>query len=237
MRPLLLLSLLCLAATSLYPLNVSGVISKPASWGPSDNPVVVTGHVEIPESSSLKINAGTVVRFDGYFHILVKGALEAEGKADNEIEFTSNKEKPATEDWEGLIFFGEKSRGYLTHCRIRYAFKNFLWKSSPVIQGCYFSANNYAIYCSYAKATKILENQIVKNTFGIYCDFSSPVIQKNKIMNNSYGIYCVLSSSPVVGENEIASNTEKDIFTDESMGKNQTENINNQVWDLMKGLF
>lgn len=76
-----------------------------------------------------------------------------------------------------------------------------------------------------------------KNQFGVYCDFSSPLIQKNKITNNNYGIYCILSSAPIVGENTINSNTEKDIYLDESMGKNKSENINNHVWDLMKGLF
>lgn len=218
-------------------LNVNGVITQPTVWSPSDNPIIISGHVEVADSASLRINPGTIIRFDGYFHILVKGSLEADGKPANEIEFTSNRETPAPEDWEGLIFYGEKSRGYLNHCRIRFAFKNFVWKSSPVVQNCFFSANNYALYCAYSKAIKILSNQIVKNKFGIYSDFSSPVIQKNKISGNAYGLYCVLSSSPVVGENEIASNTEKDIYTDESMGKNQTENINNQVWDLMKGLF
>jgi parallel beta-helix repeat protein len=228
---------LLLFALPVFSLTVSGIIGKPTSWSPEDNPVIISGNIEIPDTSSLKINAGTVVRFEGYFHVLVRGAFEAEGKFGSEIEFTSNKETPAPGDWEGIIFYGEKSRGYLTHCRVRYAYKNFFWKSSPVIQNCYFSSNNYAIYCSYSKAAKILENQILKNTFGIYCDYSSPIIQKNKITGNDYGIYCVLSSSPVVGDNEILSNTEKDIYTDESMGKNEMEQINNHVWDLMKGLF
>jgi parallel beta-helix repeat protein len=235
--PLRLLPTALLLAAPLFALNVGGVLSAPTVWGPSDNPIIVSSHIEVPETLSLTLKPGTIVRFDGYYHLLVKGILDAQGNADNEIEFTSNMEKPAAEDWEGLIFYGEKSQGTLSHCRIRFAFKNFFWKTSPTIQACYFSANNYALYLSYSKSAKLLGNQIVKNSFGVYCDFSSPIIQKNKISGNVYGIYCVLSSAPVVGENEIVSNTQKDIYADESMGKNQTENVNNHVWELMKGLF
>jgi len=229
--------LLVILSIQSFALNVSGTLQKNTIWTPSDNPIIVSGHIEIPESLSLSITSGTIIKFDGFFHLLVKGTLTAQGTSGNEIEFSSTRENPAPEDWEGIIFYGEKSKGLLEHCKIRYAFKNLFWKASPVIQSCSFSSNKYAIYCAYSKSAKILENQIQKNSFGVYCDFSSPLIQKNKITANSYGIYCILSSSPVVGDNEIVSNREKDIYMDESMGKNQTDNINNHVWDLMKGLF
>lgn len=235
MRPLFALNLVLAAACAA--LNVHGVLPGNTAWKPSDNPVIVTANIEIPESTTLSIAAGTIVRFDGYFHILVKGVLEAQGSEKAPVEFTSNRESPAPEDWDGIIFYGEKSSGFLNRCKVRFAFKNFLWKASPVIQSCQFQMNKYAIYCSYSKAAKILDNDIQKNTFGVYCDFSSPIIQKNKITGNTYGIYCILSSAPVVGENEIVANSEKDIFMDEAMGKNQSDNINNHVWDLMKGLF
>lgn len=224
-------------ASVAFALNIKGVQAKNAVWKPADNPIVITGHVEVPETVTLRIDPGAVVKFDGYFRILVRGRLEANGAAGNQVEFTSNKANPAVDDWEGIIFYGEKSKGYLTFCKIRYCFKNMIWKASPIIQNCSFSQNNYAVYCSFSKAVKILDNQIINNNFGVYCDYSSPIIQKNKIMNNGYGIYCILSSAPVVGENEIASNREKNIYIDESMGKNDVQNINNHVWDLMKGLF
>ena len=217
--------------------SVSGAIEQNTVWTADKNPIIVSGNIEVPESLSLKIEAGVVVKFDGYFHILVRGALTVTGTQDNQVLFTSNKEKPATDDWNGLIFYGEKCNSTLSYCTIKYAFKNLAWKSSPVIQNCTFTSNNYALYCSFSNSAKILSNIMEKNQFGVYCDFSSPLIQKNKITNNNYGIYCILSSAPIVGENTINSNTEKDIYLDESMGKNKSENINNHVWDLMKGLF
>jgi parallel beta-helix repeat protein len=216
---------------------VNGTVSKNTTWTQTDNPVTITGNVEVPDSVVLKIEPGTIIRFDGYYRLLIRGSLEANGEPGKEISFTSNKDKPSQGDWEGIIFYGEKSGGFLKNCRIHYAFKNFIWKSSPFIQSCTFTMNNYALYCSYSKSAKIIENSITKNNFGIYCDYSSPLIQKNTITDNSYGIYCVLSSAPIVGDNSIAANSEKDIYMDDSLGKNEAENVNNHVWDLMKGLF
>jgi parallel beta-helix repeat protein len=233
----LLITLLYLPSTSFSARTVSGTIKNNSSWTPADNPITITGNVEIPDSIVLKIEPGTIIRFDGYYRLLVRGSLEANGEAGKEIEFTSNKEKPVQGDWEGIIFYGEKSGGFLKNCKVKYSFKNFIWKSSPFIQSCNFSINNYALYCSYSKSAKIIDNIITKNNFGIYCDYSSPLIQKNSITDNSYGIYCVLSSAPIVGENNIAANSEKDIYMDDSLGKNEAENVNNHVWDLMKGLF
>ncbi|MBL8027324.1 MAG: right-handed parallel beta-helix repeat-containing protein [Fibrobacteres bacterium] len=232
----IILSLLLLQSVNAAK-TVSGSITKSTSWTSADNPITITGNVDIPDSIVLKIEPGTVIRFDGYFRLLVRGSLEANGEAGKEIEFTSNKETPAVGDWEGIIFYGEKSGGFLKNCKIKHAFKNFIWKSAPFIQSCQFAMNNYALYCSYSKASKIIDNKITKNNFGIYCDYSSPLIQRNSITDNSYGIYCVLSSAPIVGDNNIAANSEKDIYMDDSLGKNEAENVNNHVWDLMKGLF
>ncbi len=229
--------IVCFLFHSLQAISISGTLEKNTTWSSADNPIIITGNIEIPDSVALKIKKGTIIRFDGYYRLLVRGSLEADGEAGSEVEFSSNKEKPSASDWEGIIFYGEKSGGYLKYCKIRHAYRNFVWKSSPFIQSCTFIMNNYAIYCSYSKSAKIIDNSFTKNNFAIYCDYSSPVIQKNTITDNSYGIYCVLSSAPIVGENRIAANTEKDIYMDDSLGKNGAENVNNHVWDLMKGLF
>jgi parallel beta-helix repeat protein len=228
---------LCFLGFSAFGLNVKGTLKKNTTWKASQNPIIISGHIEIPESVTLTIEPGSIIKFDGYYRFLVKGTLEASGAPNYPVEFVSNKEKPAAEDWEGIIFYGEKSGGFLSHCRVKHAFKNMLWKSAPTIQNCIFSQNNYSLYCSFSKTAKILENQFIHSSIGIYCDYSSPIIQKNRIMNNEYGIYCVLSSAPIVGENEIVSNREKNIHMDDSMGKNEGENVNNHVWELMKGLF
>lgn len=236
MKNAIFLALVSLAAPVVC-LNVKGVLEKNTVWEPSQNPIIVSGNVEIPESLCLQIRPGVIVKFDGYFRLLVRGSLEAGGKPGNAIEFVSNKETPAAEDWEGLVFYGERSGGFLSYCKIKHAFKNMIWKSSPTVQNCHFTSNNYALYLSFSRTAKIFENVIEGNSFGVYIDYSSPVIQKNKIINNNYGLYCILSSAPIVGENEIVSNREKNIFMDNSMGKNESESINNHVYDLMKGLF
>jgi len=238
MKPLTLCALILLSACLGAPCtDVKGLLAQNTVWETAASPVIVLGNIEIPDNVSLKIQPGVVVKFDGYYRILVRGSLEASGEAKRPVEFVSNREAPDRDDWEGIVFYGEKSGGFLSYCTVKHAFKNMIWKSSPTIQNCQFIRNNYALYLSYSRTAKIFENQISGNAFGIYIDYSSPIIQKNRIIDNDYGLYCILSASPVVGENEIVSNREKNIFMDGSMGKNTSATINNHVYDLMKGLF
>lgn len=237
MRLILTITLLTIFALSVFPTTVGGVLKKSMVWDSKMNPIVVTSDVIVPDSFSLDIKAGCDIRFDGYFMIMVKGRLLANGTQEKPIVFTSNSSEPASSDWNGIIFSGAKSGGALNFCKIRYAFKNLVWKTNATISECVFSDNNYALYFSFSKSSKVLKNKFFKNNYGIYCDYSSPEILGNKIVENQYGVYCILSSSPIIGQNDITANIEKDIHLDEAMGANDNENINNHVWDLMKGLF
>ena len=73
---------------TLYPVTeVNGTLANDTVWH-RDRHYIVTEDVIVPVGTELKAEAGAVVRFDGYYKILVKGNLQAVGEQDNMIVFT-----------------------------------------------------------------------------------------------------------------------------------------------------
>ena len=50
---------------------------------------VIANDLNVPVGSTLKINPGVTIKFDGYRTVLVKGVLLAEGQANAPIVFTA----------------------------------------------------------------------------------------------------------------------------------------------------
>jgi len=226
-----------LLVTGVLGRDVSGRLTGDVTWVAKESPVHVTGNVTVSPGASLKIQPGVTVILDGYFHIEVQGVLEASGSETKSIVFTIEQKPPKKRLWKGLICTGEQSRVVLSYCTVEFAFKNICWKSTPLIRFCTFRNNTYGFYCSNTKSAMILKSTFTDNTYGIYCDFSSPTIQGNTVTNNGYGIYCIFSSAPLVGQNILRNNTSKDIFLDDSMGKNEITARNQYVWSLVRGFF
>ena len=212
-----------------------GEVKDGEVWSPENNPYIIGGDIFVPEGAVFTIKPGTLIKFDGYFQILVKGTLIAKGTLKDKIVFTSNLEEPKAGDWSGIVYHGEQSKGSLVNCKISYAYKNLCYKSSPEINNNHYINNSNAIHCSYVKYIEISDNRIENNIYGIYCDFSSPTINNNIIINNEYGIYSIFSSTPTIGKNRVENNKEKDIHTDKSMEKMSVED--DRAMKLIKGLF
>ena len=105
---------------TLYPVTeVKGTLSHDTVWH-RDRHYIVTQDVIVPVGSELKVEAGAVVRFDGYYKILVEGNLQAVGEHDNMVVFTSNKELPEKGDWNRLEFDGVDSTSVVQRCKIEW---------------------------------------------------------------------------------------------------------------------
>jgi len=228
---------LCLLGTNLHAVSVSQDINENSVWKNEMSPIVIEKDIVIGEGVTLSIEAGTIVKFKDYFHLLVKGSLIAQGTKSNLVVFTSAKARPAVNDWKGIIFYGAKSNGLLSYCKISYSYKNICWQASPKIEHCSFINNKYAVYCANNAAPRIVGNFFTRNTYGIYSDFSSPYIKGNNIVMNYYGIYSLFSSSPLIGDNRIEKNEEAQIYFDESLGENKSGAVSNYVWGLIKEIF
>ena len=59
------------------PTYVSGIISTDVNWNVTDSPYIVTGNMLVASGSSLTIDPGVHVKFDGYYYLQIEGTLIA----------------------------------------------------------------------------------------------------------------------------------------------------------------
>ncbi|MDB4521459.1 thrombospondin type 3 repeat-containing protein, partial [Akkermansiaceae bacterium] len=79
-------SMLSLSATA-----VEGVISSDVTWSKSDSPYTVSGNIGVSKDAKLIIEPGVEIEFLGDFEILVNGAIDARGTAEEQITFSGRE--------------------------------------------------------------------------------------------------------------------------------------------------
>ncbi len=204
------------------------------NWPLSGSPYNVTGSIFIPNDSTLTIDPGVVVSFQGTFKLSVQGRLLAIGTAVDTISFTAAN---TTTGWRGIDFPSTTSNNDTTkiqYCKLRYGkatganpdneggaiyIKSY---SKVIISRCNISycTANYAGGAIAANNNcypiisdnKIYGNSAVNNGGGIYLySICSPIIRNNIIVNNTAdrgaGTYIAISSSPIMTNNVICNNT------------------------------
>ena len=104
----------------------SGEMTTAQIWD-NAQPYIIREHMTIAESGSLKISAGTIIKFLPNSAINVKGDLSAIGSSNAPVRFTSyndgDKEgapEPKPGDWVGLRFFGREGNSRLEKVQIAY---------------------------------------------------------------------------------------------------------------------
>jgi hypothetical protein len=65
----------------------------------------VVGDLTIPDTSSLTIEPGVQLRFDGEYNLYCYGPINAVGTVDDSIYFTSNQPSPGPGDWGGVYVY------------------------------------------------------------------------------------------------------------------------------------
>ena len=102
--------------------NVSG------TWTTNDSPYNIIGEITIADATTLTIEPGVVVEFQGHYKLNVEGILLAIGTETNTIEFTVNdttglSNKETTDgSWHGIRFVNNTSAdsSKLVYCKIQY---------------------------------------------------------------------------------------------------------------------
>lgn len=228
---IILTTLYAFSQTSVPGGNVSG------KWLKTASPYTIEDNITIPNGSTLIIEPGVQVIFQGRYSLNIQGKLLAKGTAADSISFTS---KTPDDTWSGIRFDQTSSSNdssEIRYCVITYAarytvdnvntgggiyIKGFskVTISNSRISNC-VATQGSGIYCSNSSA-RITNNIISDNTSdgngsgaGIYCEASSPYIAYNEIVNNllrrgmGAGITCV-ASSPVIKNNTISNNITSD---------------------------
>lgn len=217
------------ADTALADTYVSGRISSDTTWTLAGSPYIVTGTINVYQSSSavatLTIEPGVTVKFDtgtginiGHITTSYRGALDAQGTATDPISFTSSAQNPQPGDWRGIAFYYETDdiATRLDHCIVEYGGHTtnanlYFDRASPSVINSiirYSSANG--VYISKASPTigdvgsgnTISDNG--SNGIETYDKSSQPKIVDNELSNNSsYAMYIHPEFDTVAGNNGI----------------------------------
>lgn len=144
------------------------------TWQTSGSPYLVQGTIMIPNDSTLLIEPGTTVNFQGHYKILVMGRILALGTVESPITFTASN---PTTGWYGIRFDETPSTNdssVIDHCIIQFgratepefvggAIKAGSFVSKLRISNCLLKHNwaqtaGGAIYCSPYSSPLILNN-------------------------------------------------------------------------------
>jgi hypothetical protein len=195
---LLLIIVQLILYTTLYADTIpEGDVS--GTWYVANSPYYITGDITIPADSTLTIEPGVEVEFQGNYSLVVNGGyLEAIGTETDSIHFF-----PADTNarWDGIGFSSAPDSSHMDYCTVQYATYDGLRSgggidcsnSNPVISHCaishcdglqgggiYFNNFNGSIsYCT------ITGNQSLLWGGGIYLNNSSLLLSHCTISDNS----------------------------------------------------
>ncbi|OFY65596.1 MAG: hypothetical protein A3H98_11795 [Bacteroidetes bacterium RIFCSPLOWO2_02_FULL_36_8] len=203
------------------------------TWNITGSPYRVQGSIMIPADSTLTIEPGVKIEFEGVYKLLVLGKLIAVGNQSDSITFTAID---TTSGWKGIRYDGITSTqdsSLFVFCKFLYgkatgtspennggglfimSFSKIMIKNS-IFYRC-SAYNGGGIYCNYSNPiisnNTLLNNFVTKGGGGICCNnYSNPVISNNTISNNTAsswggGIYCINSSSPNISNNTFTNNS------------------------------
>lgn len=201
-------------------------ITSDTIWTKSSSPYEIEKNVYVRKGATLTIESGVKIIFkahrkahptdaDQRIRLTVQGKLIANGTSAEPVVFTSNEEIIGL--WGGILFdHTEDNKSFLEYCQIERASSGIAcFKSSPVINNCYFTKNELAIDCEDWSSPVIMNNTFTDNGFSvntigvINCvRYSSPKIKNNLIEKNiGPSIHVGIFSSPEISHNTIAYNT------------------------------
>jgi hypothetical protein len=175
---------------------LGGKIKGDAFLTLSNSPYTIEKDVFVDDGATLYVEPGVRLLFDQNTSIILEdGGLEARGKRDLPIVFTSSGASPSAGDYLNAVRFAARSKvnSFFEYCVMEYATTAIdVHFGSPEISYCYIANNAQSgIKCRNDAAPKIFYDTITGNmgTGGIECvGMSRPKINHNNIVNNAVSI-------------------------------------------------
>jgi nitrous oxidase accessory protein NosD len=188
--------------------RIDANISTGTRWTPEEGPYLITNTITVLPGADLSIDPGTIVKFAGYYRLIVQGKLAARGTAVDSILFTAVDLDAEPGQWDRISIegMGTDQPDTLMYCRIQYA--NIGVTSSqarPVVRRNTIShCAGYGLV-STASTVEIYGNHLHDNYGGISCENGSDgIVQANVAeANTTVGIACA-GSSPEICDNIIS---------------------------------
>ncbi|MGZ3863694.1 MAG: right-handed parallel beta-helix repeat-containing protein [Bacteroidia bacterium] len=162
------------------------------TWTMAGSPYLIQASVGIPNDSTLTIQPGVTVNFQGHYKILVLGRLIAEGTAIDSIYFTASN---TSTGWYGIRFdntTANNDTSRLSYCSVRWGIANGTGN------------DQYGGGLMFSNFSKVnVTNSLIKNCqpWGIYCTDASPRFYNNNISNCGNGGFLLTNTSnpPIIG--------------------------------------
>lgn len=163
--------------------NVTTDITSSVTWT-ANKTYILTGDIEVLNSSVLTIEAGTVIKFNAGASLSIgyssNATLIANGTAASPITFTSSAVLPAAGAWEGLFFYSNTlSNTSLSYCNIQYAGSNTQYGAIN-ITSCDIAINN----CTISNSNSYGIKTYYSNSKGGFVTFTNNTISSSA----NYGI-------------------------------------------------
>jgi hypothetical protein len=181
------------------PTLVGGSISSDTIWDFNHSPYVVTSDITVESNVTLTIEPNVVVKFAGYYNLLIKGNLNAIGSQSASVIFTSNSSSPAVGDWKGIQAYDNYSVMTFQNALVEYADTGIYNNDGNItIVDSEISFNDVGIYysqSSYSNMThgEITDNIIKANGIGVQIDVEygpsgNMTLENNTIVSNDEGL-------------------------------------------------
>jgi hypothetical protein len=198
-------SLICLLTLAVFSAQGQTIIPGgyvSGTWASSQSPFHIQGNIEIPFDSTLVIEPGVEVYFDGSYNMTVHGRLDASGNVNDSIIFTANDQSVG---WKGIDFYQINEAldsCYLKYCSITFCGENindehgaiYIYQCDNILMDHCLIAHNVSWECGGI----MLEEADIQ--------LSHSLILKNRaIMMGAGGLYCI-NSAPILSDLEVISN-------------------------------
>ncbi len=186
---------------------IIGDIVVDTVWSPSNSPYWIETNVAVLAGVELLVLAGTEVRFNGFYYLLVDGTLLVNGTAIDPVAFTYNGTTPSPEDWMGIFLTGE---AHINHANVSYADIGVRIDSSYItVNDSFFFKNDLAVVLSTGSDNLIRNNTFYnsnKSGILVWQSTSNRLIGNNATRNGDTGIWLYETTGNLVQQNTLYRN-------------------------------
>jgi parallel beta-helix repeat protein len=192
---------------------------------------VITSHVWIEPDATLIIQAGSQLRFAGYYGLFNQGILQVDGTAEQPVLFTTDASTPSPGDWGTIKFNFADPASYLSYTQVRYArYGVFLFSSVPAIRHTDIRYSLGSGVMGYMNAGAMLEDSVMENNggHGVELLFSHPTIVRTLISHNTgSGVMVQYYASPLISYSTLSYNGGDGVTVNDGYGARPSVNDSN----------